>query len=107
VADGTKHSNNGAKVGRMTNAARADPALKPAVLASRAPPPPCESLFRRLLFRSMAYTKSLRQRDPEMSYGTAIALQQRLLQAGRTVEHPIFEREILICGAFLKYGSVH
>ena len=103
VADGTKHSNNGAKVGRMTNAARADPALKPAVLASRAPPPPCESLFRRLLFRSMAYTKSLRQRDPEMSYGTAIALQQRLLQAGRTVEHPIFEREILICGAFLKY----
>ena len=103
VADGTKHSNNGARVGRMTDAVRADPSLKAALMDTREQKKPCVSLFRRLVFRSMAYTKSLRQRDPEMSYGTALALLKRLLEGGRTIEHGIFNREMVMCRSFLKY----
>lgn len=105
VRSSVKHSNNGAAVGPMSAEVRKDPTKKPAFMEKRRETvkPREENLWRRLAFRALAVTKSLRQRDPELSYGAALAMVSRLKQLQRVVEHPVFQQEFSTTICFVKY----
>jgi len=98
VAQGVKHSNNGARVGRMpTKRIKAGLITRDGVreertqknrLSSRA-----QTLWRRLSFATLAKTKSMRKKDPEWSYHTALALLKESYACKKVMQHSEFEEE--------------
>eukprot|EP00966_Prymnesium_polylepis_P119083 2752416-Prymnesium_polylepis.1 len=51
----------------------------------------------------MAATKSMRAKDPEWSYATALAVKARLRAEGRVVPHQVMQSDWDSTIAFLKY----
>ena len=104
LAATAQHSNHGANVGRMTTAVKKDPSQKADYMEGRATRTPSEpeSLFRRMLFQTLATTKSMRQADPEIGYGAALALMADRRARGLVMEHPDFEADVLMTNRFVR-----